>query len=440
MKLAIALGSLVLLFSNAAARGQGVTKSLTIARNGQTPTIHFVDEGDVVQFQYLYEIEVIRQGDRFIANRPPQPRNGTIRVPTGELNQFGQPVLETDFLFNVTDNATTASGGLQFVFVAMSEGDFRVRMDGSVSLERNFDDFVGTFSLNTNSGNLIRVRNLDPVVTNITGDLAVGVGEQFPFFVSATDPGNDPLTVRWDFDDDGIFDDFQGASGFGSFGSAGRYPVAVEINDGDGGVVVRDFIITVTPGVQDVFVNVGSPSRSQISFLVVAFDSVIDSVFLSSAFRVTNIDTSVEVGSIAVDTLVQNDQTFAFLTFDGASTVPRLGAFELGNSLEDGNYRLDVIASSIRLSGQDIRMQSDHVFGGQTSCEPNDEGFFRLFGDEDGDGDTDLDDLNNSFVPALFSLLGGENYSFTLDGEGDGDVDLDDLNDFLVPNLFKTRR
>ena len=154
----------------------------------------------------------------------------------------------------------------------------------------------------------------------------------------------------------------------------------------------------------------------------------------------TNIDNSVEVGSISVDTLVQNEQTLAFLTFDGASTVPRLGDFELGNSLEDGNYRLDITANFILLSGQNVEMQADHVFGGQGAGQSGDQGFFRLFGDEDGDGDTDLDDLNNSFVPALFSLLGEDTYSFTLDGDGDGDVDLDDLNDFLVPNLFKTRQ
>tara|TARA_R110002111_G_scaffold47407_3_gene84751 strand:- start:945 stop:1202 length:258 start_codon:yes stop_codon:yes gene_type:complete len=84
-------------------------------------------------------------------------------------------------------------------------------------------------------------------------------------------------------------------------------------------------------------------------------------------------------------------------------------------------------------------MSSNYTFGGQSAGVPANDDFFRLYGDEDGDGDVDLDDLFDAFSPALFSLQGNAAYSSTLDADGDGDIDLDDLNNHLVLNLFKVR-
>lgn len=191
--------------------------------------------------------------------------------------------------------------------------------------------------------------------------------------------------------------------------------------------------VPVIPRVEQVLVNDGSASRSQITSLQVRFDTTVNHGNLSQAFEATNIDSGVSVGTIAVQAVDVAGKTVATLTFGGRSTVSRS---TLANSLSDGNYRLDVSGARV-LSRTGHRMNGSFVFGGQAASQQvSNDNFFRLYGDEDGDGDVDLDDLHDFFAPALFVL---SKYVATLDADGDGDIDLDDLNDFFAPNLFKTR-
>ena len=67
----------------------------------------------------------------------------------------------------------------------------------------------------------------------------------------STDPNGDPLTFTWDFDDDGLFDDATGPTPVfaGRGRPPGTYPVAVQVNDGNGGSDVAETVVdVVTPG------------------------------------------------------------------------------------------------------------------------------------------------------------------------------------------------
>ena len=94
----------------------------------------------------------------------------------------------------------------------------------------------------------LRVLNVAPTITELSDNLIVNTNDLFDFSAAATDPGiYDLLTYDWDFNGDGIFDDFTGTSGQWSFADAGIYDVTLRVSDGDGGVDYRSFTVeTVT--------------------------------------------------------------------------------------------------------------------------------------------------------------------------------------------------
>lgn len=88
----------------------------------------------------------------------------------------------------------------------------------------------------------LTVLNVAPTITQLTQDLTVMTDEWFDFTAAATDPGiYDLLSFDWDFNMDGIFDDFTGASGQWSFADAGTYEVGLRVSDGDGGFAYGSF-------------------------------------------------------------------------------------------------------------------------------------------------------------------------------------------------------
>ena len=213
------------------------------------------------------------------------------------------------------------------------------------------------------------------------------------------------------------------------------------ISGGDLGTPGAVNTSTTTPvTVTSVAINDGSAQRSQITSVTVTFDGLVSHTELTSAaFGLTNIDSSTAL--LSTQLLVAPGDTggvtTVVLTFGaGASVADRDGTGDLGNSLADGNYELTILSSQI------TGLAADHVFGGHNAAvaESTNDDFFRLYGDIDGDGDTDANDLNDSFAPAFFSVVGGAAFNPALDGDGDGDVDANDLNDHFGPNFFAVRQ
>jgi hypothetical protein len=197
--------------------------------------------------------------------------------------------------------------------------------------------------------------------------------------------------------------------------------------------IVDDDNATPRPLVEGVVINDGGESRSQVSSLTIDFDSELDHTALQTAFVLTNIDTSEQVSSLVVTPTNLDGKTSVVLTFGaGVSVIDRVGSGSLGSSLANGNYRLDIIASQVRVAGNSTTtMELDYLFGGQTQGQPNNDNFFRLLGDVNGDGALNTIDLTAA-VPSFFNPAG---YREELDVNGDGVINTIDLTS-IVPTFF----
>nr|WP_143547663.1 cohesin domain-containing protein [Rhodopirellula sp. SM50] len=186
-----------------------------------------------------------------------------------------------------------------------------------------------------------------------------------------------------------------------------------------------DGVITVMPGVQQITVNDGTNNRSQITSLTIQFNTILDQGLLSDAFELVNLDRLQNVGVIHVSAADDPGlgKTIATLTFAGDSTVPRSGSGLFGNSLADGNYRLEITAGNVRAATEG-EMTAPYQFG-QDSLDQ----FFRLYGDTDGDRDVDGQDYGR-FGRAFLSQSDDPNYDPFMDSDGDGDVDGQDYGRF----------
>lgn len=299
----------------------------------------------------------------------------------------------------------------------------------------------------------------DPPSITLGGDLLVAAGagpQMHADFATNFDPGpsdDDAAQVLADFvvsvDQAALFRTLPDISNDGTLtftpavDVTGTAEVTVQARDNggtaDGGVdlsAAQSFTITVAgaPQVESVVINAGSSSRSQVTSLTVHFSDELDHAELTSAFTLTNIDTGVQVGSLDVAASTADGRTSTVLTFSGTSTVTR----GVGNSLADGNYRLDVKAARVIRAGGGITMADDYQFGGHTASEQNNDDFFRLYGDTDGDGDVDGQDYGR-FGSAFLSQSGQGNFDTAFDFDGDGDVDGQDYGQ-LGLRFLKQRR
>lgn len=189
------------------------------------------------------------------------------------------------------------------------------------------------------------------------------------------------------------------------------------------------------PSIENISINDGSSTRSHITSLTVKFDSEVDHIELASAFTLNNIDTSEKVEALIVTPTNNGGKTSVLLTFQtGTSVVGRDGSGILGNTLANGNYRLDVLAAKVQGTNGSSAMLADYSFGGQTAGQPDNDDFFRLFGDDSGDGFVDGLDLN----AFLSTFANPSDYNSQFDSNGDGFIDGTDLNSFL-PNLTASR-
>lgn len=89
----------------------------------------------------------------------------------------------------------------------------------------------------------VNVLNANPLITSLTQDLmGIPTGMLFDFAATATDPGlNDVLAYSWDFNDDGLYNDFTGSSGQWSFSKPGIHSVKLQVSDDDGGFAYGSF-------------------------------------------------------------------------------------------------------------------------------------------------------------------------------------------------------
>ncbi len=97
---------------------------------------------------------------------------------------------------------------------------------------------------------LLTVLNVAPTIITLSPSPGVNINQSdpVPFLVAATDPGLDVLTYEWDWDNDGMFDDFTGTSGTIPgfyFANNTINTVRVRVTDGDGGQDLGSFFVNV---------------------------------------------------------------------------------------------------------------------------------------------------------------------------------------------------
>ena len=152
-----------------------------------------------------------------------------------------------------------------------------------------------------------------------------------------------------------------------------------------------------------------------------------------------NVTSSTQVGAINVAATANAGRTTAVLAFSGAFTLAPLNA-TLGTTLLDGNYRLDILASQVKLAANNAAtMPVDYVLGNQLRAAPNNDNFLRWYGYAIGDGFVDVIDLFDHFALSFFTGIGSANYSSDSDGNGDSFIDVIDLFDYFAPNFFTSR-
>ena len=194
------------------------------------------------------------------------------------------------------------------------------------------------------------------------------------------------------------------------------------------------------PQVESVTINDGSNSRSQVTSISIVFDDEVEHASLQTAFTLTNIDTNTPVETVAVAPTNSGGKTTAVLTFSGANTVDRMGTGVLGDSLADGNYRLNIASTQIVRSDTSTAMAADYIFGGQTAGQLNNDDFYRHFGDIDGNGVTNIFDFSNGFLPAFGTANGNANFEAEMDENGDGIVNIFDFANGFLPNFGTGRQ
>ena len=195
-----------------------------------------------------------------------------------------------------------------------------------------------------------------------------------------------------------------------TYTNPGTYAITVRVMDDDGGVGIAKHQVTVSapsPQVQTI-INDGTVQRSLVTSITYTFNTAV--TLTSNAFELTRAD-----GTPAATIVVSNpsnDRKTYVLTFIGPSVM--------NGSLADGRYTLQLYAN---------RVQDD--FGQTLSGGDSIINLHRLFGDSDGDGDTDTTDLL-IFRKSLGKHLGEADYLSYFDYNGDGIVDSLDYTQFRL--------
>jgi len=156
--------------------------------------------------------------------------------------------------------------------------------------------------------------------------------------------------------------------------------------------------------------------RSRLGTLSVKFDATV--TIAPDAFTVEKLGPDGGSVPLTFTTRTEADGSmYADLVFSGS--------YMQHGSLIDGNYQLSVDGSKIMLlDGSLFDGDGDGVAGGMMVWGDDvDEGFFRLFGDENGNRQVDFEDYS------IFGSVFGTQHS-TLDFNGNGVVDFEDFSEF----------
>jgi arylsulfate sulfotransferase len=166
--------------------------------------------------------------------------------------------------------------------------------------------------------------------------------------------------------------------------------------------------------VESVVLNDGSSQRSMINRITVTFGG--SAILDPGAIELRKQDGSLVNAQLTISLL--GGKTVAVLTFSGQGFV--------GGSLADGSYALVIKANRVHdRFGRELDGDGDGTAGGDRV-----DGFFRLFGDGDGDGKVDARDLLR-FLGSVGGHDPQSGYLWYFDYDGNGVVGVLDLLQFV---------
>jgi hypothetical protein len=169
---------------------------------------------------------------------------------------------------------------------------------------------------------------------------------------------------------------------------------------------IDDVLAGAPQKVESVVVNDGAAQRSMVNSITVTFGGSV--VLDPGAIELRRQDGSLVNAEFNISLV--SGKTVTVLTFAGPGFV--------GGSLADGSYTLTILADHVHDRwGRELDGEGDGSAGGDRV-----DGFFRLFGDSDGDRDVDW--LDRDLFRSAFGKSAGEaGYLWYFDFDGDGDVD-----------------
>ncbi len=409
--------------------GGSVVRTLTITRSG------FVDKPVSVDWSITATGSSPVDADDFVGGLP----SGTLQFAAGETSALIEIVLAGDIV--VEDDET-------FLLTLSNHSGGPIDGDTLVGLIRN-DDFDGPE---------IQVLGLqDAVIAD--GDLLPTPGDGTDFGLARVD--GEPVTRTFQIENIGTIDlNLESVTLTGSHADdftivpagqtvvppgqttavgvalaasvAGRRDAELVIVNDDPDEAVYNFALTglaTDLQVQEVLINEGRSSRSQIESIRVTFNRLVDHQSLARAFQVQQLGDGQFFPSLSVAAGDVDDRTEVTLTFAGE---PGSSPDGFGGAFPDGYFSLRVSSSTIATPGDDpLPMYEDYVFGGDAGDINPDDTFFRLYGDSDGDADVDARDFA-VFAQAFPSDPSVAAFDALLDHERDGDIDSRDLSELRL--------
>ena len=152
----------------------------------------------------------------------------------------------------------------------VSPANHRYLADGVYTAQVKISDGDGG---ETTSPFTVVVNNLPPSIRQVSANNPSSEGAETRFEVLGYDPGQDPLTFRFDFDDDGVFD-VTNNTGIASYiyPEDGNYNVTIEIRDDRAEIAITTYPITIQntpPALLDISVS-DSPTEGEVTTIEVS--------------------------------------------------------------------------------------------------------------------------------------------------------------------------
>jgi hypothetical protein len=242
------------------------------------------------------------------------------------------------------------------------------------------------------------------LTSSTTGDVAhVTPTGTVTFFVDGNSPVSAGLGDRLNLVLDGVTSPVHTPTSAinGGWTFANRQPVNY--------VSIEEQSVVATP---EVIVGDGTAQRSRVTQLKVVFDHIIGYVGPpASAYLLEKIVGGIPTGLVGflVNTVTVGDHSEATITFTSDTT---------SGSLNDGRYRLTVLANQVTVSGVPLA----------TNTVTN---FHRFFGDHNGDESVDISDFGQ--LSTTYGLNSGQaGFISAFDYNNDGVIDITDFGQLSI--------